>query len=159
MKTMLLKIIYILVCIGLSILAYRFGCFFVERMTYWRLLAGILDWPVFVDYALHYIKSGQLYDKNIMLYGPGEPIYKFPPLFISLLIFCFQHGVSEDSLKFWMSMSHIALYFFTAAILLFGIKRKNLFLLYPFTAFFLLSSEAFFDNFVRMQLEIYVLFF
>jgi hypothetical protein len=153
-----LKIIYVLLCFGLCILAYQLGCFFVERIIVWRPLAGIMDWPIFMDYASRYIKSGILYEKNIALYGPGEPIYKFPPLFLSIVIFCFQHGISAETVKSWSIQLHIVLYGLSWLILLFGIKIEKRFINYLLLALIAFSFEPFFDNFVRLQLEIYILF-
>ena len=158
MKRLALKTLSIVLTLILTAAAYKAGLFFVERMVYWRELAGIMDWQIFIDYAQRYITTGSLYEQDLALYGPGAPIYKFPPFFISLIILCLQQGVSAESLWFWNYMLHIFLYFVTAAVLLVGVKRQGPFWFYPLAALFLLSSETFFDNYVRLQLEIYIVF-
>jgi len=143
---------------GLSILLLACAYYFVMHAAYFLGHAIAFDWNIFVNSAKAYISTGRLYEKGLWLYGPGAAIYKFPPFFLSIVIFFFQNGVSAESLWFWNAMIHIALYICTGAIILLSLKRHHTFLLYLLAAIFLLSFEAFFDNFLRLQLEIYVVF-
>lgn len=152
------KSLYTLTCFGLCILVYKFGVFSIQRITDWTLIAGILDWPIFMTYASQYINAGVVYETNIALYGPGEPIYKFPPLFLSTIIFFLQQGFSAEVIKQSNITIHIVLYFSAALVLMFGVRCKTRLISYLLLALIVFSFEPFFDNFARLQLEIYVLF-
>ena len=118
---------------------------------------AINDWPIFFQAATDFIKTGQLYSSDISLYGPGEAIYKFPPLYVSVLIELIQAGASEAILKYGTAIIQVVLFIACTSTLYFYIKKTGSFLFLCLALLFAMLFYPFVEVFNYLQLETYLL--
>lgn len=136
---------------------YEAACYFFERIRINEIF-GFHDWYIFVAHAKQFLSTGILYERDLTLYAPSAPIYKFPPLFDAILIFFFNMGFSQEKIRYGALFIHFFLYFLSAFICLQYFRGKNYYFLLPLTAITALTFEPFFDNYTSAQMEIYILF-
>jgi len=151
------KILFIIFILALCVTALLTGNFPLTKLTPYFNHMGMFDWPIFIEAAKRFIDTGNLYYKDLSLYGPNAPIYKFPPLFASVLIQLLQSGVSEASLRYGMGVAHLATHFGAIIICLKLSESGNKFFLYATAFVFVATFEPFIDNFIGLQLEVFIL--
>ncbi len=121
---------------------------------------GFADFPIFIKATQHFVATGELYPKDLSLYGPAAAIYKYPPT-LSLLILCL--------LKLGFGKKIILLFFFAVQLIVYvGSLWLAIKLLKPekshalFITLLLLVSllhAPFFETLHGLQLETFILFF
>ena len=62
-------------------------------------VGSYLDFHIFTGQAKKMLESGLLYERDLSLYGPGTAIYKYPPLYGTLLAAGLQQGLSVATLN------------------------------------------------------------
>lgn len=151
------KVILIIFTLCLCATALFTGAFPLTKLTPNFHRMGMFDWPIFIEAAKNFINTGSLYYSNTSLYGPNAAVYKFPPLFASILVQLLQSGVSEDALKYGMGIAQLISYFGAIAICL-GLSGAGNKLSMCVAAFiFVATFEPFVDNFIGLQLEVFIL--
>lgn len=137
--------------LGLSVYHFAFSA--------WNSVArGIVDFPIFVRHAEHFLESGELYAHadNLPAYAPGTVVYKFPPTYAMFLLPLVRHGIPE-LLYYYHWAFLLALYIGAAALAIQTLRpaRPGPFV---FGALLLaLNLEPFFEALWRQQLETPVL--
>lgn len=145
--TLLCMLLWCLVCLC----AYYFGWRLQEQEKY-----GFHDWYLFIGHAKSFLATGVLYDRDLTHYGPAAAIYKFPPLFVSVLVVLVQWGYSEEGIRVAMALVAIFCYFFAVIALLLPLPAKKPWLL-PAALLLALTFEPFFDTYDSAQMEMYIL--
>jgi len=132
-----------------------------QMSIYYRFMGG-LDWHIFIAAAQHFVEQGILYIRDDAAYAPASAHYKFPPLFASALIYFMQQGMTEADLWMMTGLVHLILFFSTAFILFWllntEIKTERRFYFFCASVVLLIFFSPFIENFVRLQLEIYIVF-
>lgn len=136
-------------------LVLMFGYYFTWRLTQQEKF-GFHDWYLFIGHAKTFLTSDLLYNRDLSLYAPAAAIYKFPPLFASILVLFLEFGCSEANIKLAATFAILFCYFCSIAILLWPQHTKKT-LLIPVALIFALGFEPFFDNYDSAQMEIYIL--
>src|SRR5262249_51711543 len=74
------------------------------------LRRGFADFPIFMTRAADFLHTGQLYVSvdNLVAYGPGTPVYKYPP-FYALFLLPFAHADLRQ-VEYYHWLLQIALY-------------------------------------------------
>jgi hypothetical protein len=146
-KKILLTLIQILL---LFISSIRF-CFESIRV----LRIGFADFPIFWDQAVSFVANGVVYYPDALSkYAPEAETYKFPTLFISLLIpFAKLTDLSLSEMEvIWFSID-LFLYLLSIWLLLrsFNTRHWIMFLVIA------LNYEPFFETLFGLQMEIFIL--
>lgn len=120
------------------------------------------DFYIFLNHAHLFINQGMIYLRDLSLYGPGEPIYKFPPLYGSLLVEAIRAGTPEEGL--YLHAWALQVIGFIGGILLClhakisenepGNQPLTVACVFAFS----FCNGFFIDNAYRLQLEPYIFF-
>jgi hypothetical protein len=134
------------------------GYYFFNRVIFAERF-GFHDWYLFIGHAKTFVLSGMLYDRDLVLYGPAAAVYKFPPLYVSLLVFFLRCGLSDATIYHIMGISYFACYFLSIAICLRIAQKQQQHhtMLLPLAVIIAFTFEPFFDNYDSSQMEIYIL--
>ena len=152
-KKALTYVIAILIC-GLSLTTFSLAI----AKSVARL--GFLDFHIFLSHAHLFLDEGIVYLRDLSLYGPGKPIYKFPPLYASLLIEAVRNSIPDNIIYFnaWLLQT---LCFVGGIFLCLHTKtRSGNVAENPITIScifaFALCNRFFMENSYRLQLEPYI---
>ena len=140
-----------------TLLAMYLGTFPLTKLTPFFGRAGYFDWPIFIASARDFLSGNPLYVDDLSRYAPNAAIYKFPPLFASLLIVLLKTGLNEDTLRVAMAFLQLGCYFSSIAIVLYLLQAPKKFYLVISLFLFIACFEPFVDNFVGLQLEALIL--
>ena len=121
---------------------------------------GFLDFHIFLSHAHLFINEGIVYFRDLSLYGPGKPIYKFPPLYASFLSEAVRNSIPENNIYFsaWLLQTIC----FVGGIFLClhtktrsdDVAEKPIIISCVFA--FALCNRFFIENSYRLQLEPYI---
>jgi len=132
------------------------GCYFVHRILSQEVF-GFHDWYLFIGQAKTFLSTHMLYERDLSLYEPSAAIYKFPPLFVSILVFFLKLGCREAAIRTSTQAICFFCYFAALFICLRLTGNKNKFYLIPSGLILAFTFEPFFDNYDSGQMEIYIL--
>jgi len=132
------------------------GYYFFDRIITQEKF-GFHDWYLFIGHAKTFISTGTLYERDLSLYEPSAAIYKFPPLYASLLVFFLHCGFSEETIKQITWLTYFSCYFLSIVICLQLPQQKNPSRLLPAALIIAFTFEPFFDNYDSSQMEVYIL--
>lgn len=121
---------------------------------------GFLDFPIFISHAHLFLDEGIVYLRDLSLYGPGQPIYKFPPLYVSFLSEAVRNNIPENMIYFnaWLLQT---LCFVGGIFLCLNTKTRNdnaeenpitISCIFAFA----LCNRFYLENSYRLQLEPYI---
>jgi len=157
-KSLSVKAITVLLLLVFCWLALYVGTFPLTKLTPWWGRMGYFDWPVFVEAATEFISSGILYYPDLERYAPNAEIYKFPPLFASLLIVLLRAGIEPEMLRMAIGSLQLLMYFASIWLCLRIAKVQASFFLCIGIFLFVATFEPFINNFIGLQLEAFILF-
>lgn len=140
------------------LLAFYVGTFPLTKLTPSWGRMGYFDWPIFVDAATKFIKSGILYYADMERYAPNAEIYKFPPLFASILVVLLRVGIDPETLRIGIGSLQLLMYFVSIWLGLRISKTPPSFFLYISVFLFIATFEPFINNFIGLQMEAFILF-
>jgi hypothetical protein len=150
----------LLLGIPLWLLVWPAFDFFMLQVSRTFQYAGVMDFPIFLEHARNFIDTGVLYARDIQQYGPGAPIYKFPPLFGAMLVFCMEQGATDQALFSW-ALAAQEVCFFGSALLMVGMLYQYVrwpwAWLLPVVLIVALLFPPNIENVLRLQLDAYVL--
>jgi hypothetical protein len=132
------------------------GYYFFERMIFQEKF-GFHDWYLFIAHAKSFVLTGVLYNRDLMLYEPAAAIYKFPPIYASLLVFFLNCGLNEETIYQVLLITYPLCYFLSIIICLVIVTPQNRSTLIPLALIIAFTFEPFFDNYTSAQMEIYIL--
>jgi hypothetical protein len=132
------------------------GVYFTRRLLLQERF-GFHDWYLFIAHAQDFIHSGQLYDRDLSHYAPSAPIYKFPPLFASLLVGLLNISLNEKTIYLIALAGHLLCYFFSVLLCVKLFRPAHSQCYTPLALILALTFEPFFDNYDSAQMEMYLL--
>jgi hypothetical protein len=132
------------------------GFYFAERILVQENF-GFHDWYLFIGHAKTFLVTNILYDRDLSHYEPSAAIYKFPPLYASILVFFLHCGFTDETIKQIIKIIYFFCYFFSFVILLRLPQYKNKSLPISTALIIAFTFEPFFDNYDSSQMEVYVL--
>ncbi len=123
-------------------------------------VGSYLDFFIFTDNAKNFLNTGQLYQRDLSLYGPGAAIYKYPPLYGALLTLSLQQGMSQTTLSHIAWLLQIACWLSAFFVIIrcsavFSSKQK--WLIISTICIYWFANDFFRQNAYRLQLEPYLL--
>jgi hypothetical protein len=132
------------------------GIYFARRLLFQEKF-GFHDWYLFIRHAQDFVDHHLLYDRDLSHYAPSAPIYKFPPLFASLLVLLLDIGLNEQTIYLLALAGHLLCYFFSIllCVKLFCPAASRSYT--PLALILALTFEPFFDNYDSAQMEMYLL--
>jgi len=121
---------------------------------------GFLDFHIFLNHAHMFIDKGVVYLRDLSLYEPGKPIYKFPPLYISLLSEAVRNNIPENMLYFYAWLLQIICFIGGIFLCIHTKTGGNTTAENPISTAcifaFALCNRFFIENSNRLQLEPYI---
>ncbi len=123
-------------------------------------VGSYLDFHIFTEQAKKMLESGLLYERDLSLYGPGAAIYKYPPLYGTLLAAGLQQGLSVATLNHIGWLLQI-LCWFAAFIVTYRCSKVSSnhysWMLISIICTYWFANDYFRQNAYRLQLEPYIL--
>lgn len=115
---------------------------------------GVVDFPIFLQHAEQFLETGQLYyhADYLAAYGPGSPVYKFPPLYALFLLPLVRDGI-HDSVYLYHWGLQILLYLGTVVLCVRSLRTRRVGPLALAAALLALNFEPFFETLWRLQIE------
>lgn len=125
-----------------------------NRMSVTMPQAGMFDFQIFFAKCERFIHGGFLYERDLGLYEPLSPVYKFPPLSAAVMVQLQQAGVKAETLMQVGSWIEVALFVLPVMLLvnaLVPFEKYNVLLLGGLIV--TTTVPALEENITRLQLE------
>ncbi|MEZ5494079.1 MAG: glycosyltransferase family 87 protein [Pseudomonadales bacterium] len=133
---------------------------YLSLLTNSETVGSYLDFQIFTEQAKSMLATGQLYERDLSLYGPGSAVYKYPPLYGSLLALGLQQGLSVAILGHIGWLLQIICWF-AAFIIIYRCSNNSSsnysWLLLSIICTYWFANDYFRQNAYRLQLEPYIL--
>ena len=117
------------------------------------LRRGFADFPIFMARAADFLHTGQLYVSadNLVAYGPGTPVYKYPP-FYALFLLPFAHADLRQ-VEYCHWLLQIALYVLAVMLTVVALRPRHPLRFALVAAIVALNFAPFFETLYGLQVE------
>src|SRR5262245_12041938 len=117
------------------------------------LRRGFADFPIFMARAADFLHTGQLYVSvdNLVAYGPGTPVYKYPP-FYALFLLPFAHADLRQ-VEYYHWLLQIALYLLAVVLTVIALRPRHPLRFALVAAIVALNFAPFFETLYGLQVE------